>query len=40
MIERVITGLKFYLGFAPRFGRGGFERRKLDQQPVEADFGG
>jgi dehydrogenase/reductase SDR family protein 12 len=40
LIERVVTGLRFYLGFAPRFGRGGFERRKLDQHPVEADFGG
>jgi NAD(P)-dependent dehydrogenase (short-subunit alcohol dehydrogenase family) len=37
---RILTGLGFYLGFAPTFSRLGFERKRLDQQPVEADFSG
>jgi NAD(P)-dependent dehydrogenase (short-subunit alcohol dehydrogenase family) len=40
MIRRTFTGLKFYVGFAPSFSRLGFERRKLDRQPVDADFSG
>jgi len=38
MSHRILTGIKFFLGFAPRFSRKGFERRGLGEQPVEADF--
>ncbi len=37
---RLLTGLRFYTTFAPKFSRKGFERLKLDQRPVDADFGG
>jgi dehydrogenase/reductase SDR family protein 12 len=40
MSNRLLTGLKFYLGFAPKFSRKGFERRGLSEQPVNADFSG
>jgi NAD(P)-dependent dehydrogenase (short-subunit alcohol dehydrogenase family) len=39
-MRRILTGLGFYLGFAPSFSRLGFERRGLDRQPVKADFSG
>jgi dehydrogenase/reductase SDR family protein 12 len=39
-MKRILLGLKFYLGFAPKFSRLGFEGKKLDQRPVEADFSG
>jgi dehydrogenase/reductase SDR family protein 12 len=38
MRSRLLTGLKFYLGFAPKFSRKGFERRGLGERPVGADF--
>lgn len=38
--SRLFTGLKFYLGFAPKFSRWGFERCGLDERPVRADFSG
>jgi NAD(P)-dependent dehydrogenase (short-subunit alcohol dehydrogenase family) len=38
MSGRLLTGLKFYLGSAPKFSRKGFERRGLDERPVVADF--
>jgi NAD(P)-dependent dehydrogenase (short-subunit alcohol dehydrogenase family) len=37
---RILTGLAFYLGRAPTFSRMGFQRKRLDRQPVEADFSG
>jgi NAD(P)-dependent dehydrogenase (short-subunit alcohol dehydrogenase family) len=40
MSSRLLTGLKFYLGFAPKFSRKGFERRGLGERPVNADFSG
>jgi NAD(P)-dependent dehydrogenase (short-subunit alcohol dehydrogenase family) len=40
MSKRLLTGLKFYLGFAPKFSRKGFERRGLGERPVSADFSG
>jgi dehydrogenase/reductase SDR family protein 12 len=40
MNSRLLTGLKFYLGFAPKFSRRGFERRGLGERPVRADFSG
>jgi dehydrogenase/reductase SDR family protein 12 len=40
MANRLLTGLKFYLGFAPTFSRRGFERKGLEDQPVAADFSG
>jgi NAD(P)-dependent dehydrogenase (short-subunit alcohol dehydrogenase family) len=39
-MRRILTGLAFYLGRAPTFSRMGFQRRRLDQQPVQADFSG
>jgi dehydrogenase/reductase SDR family protein 12 len=39
-VGRILTGLSFYLGFAPEFSRLGYERKGLDRQPVEADFSG
>jgi NAD(P)-dependent dehydrogenase (short-subunit alcohol dehydrogenase family) len=38
MSGRLLTGLKFYLGSAPKFSRKGFERRGLGERPVAADF--
>lgn len=40
MSNRLLSGLKFYLGFAPRFSRKGFERKRLGDRPVQADFRG
>jgi NAD(P)-dependent dehydrogenase (short-subunit alcohol dehydrogenase family) len=40
MSGRILTGLKFFLGFAPKFSRRGFQRRGLAERPVRADFGG
>ena len=39
-MRRIATGLKFYLGFAPKFSRLGFERAGLASEPVDADFSG
>jgi NAD(P)-dependent dehydrogenase (short-subunit alcohol dehydrogenase family) len=39
-MDRLLLGLKFYLGFAPTFSRRGFERKGLSQRPVAADFSG
>ena len=39
-MERIATGLKFYLGFAPKFSRLGYENKGLDARPVGADFSG
>jgi NAD(P)-dependent dehydrogenase (short-subunit alcohol dehydrogenase family) len=40
MVNRLVTGLKFYLGFAPKFSRKGYQRQGLGERPVEADFTG
>ncbi len=40
MIGRILLGLRFYLGFAPRFSRLGYEKKGLSRKPVEADFSG
>jgi NAD(P)-dependent dehydrogenase (short-subunit alcohol dehydrogenase family) len=40
MMQRILTGLKFYVGFAPKFSRLGFEHEGLDERPIDADFGG
>lgn len=40
MSGRFLTGLKFYIGFASKFSRKGFERRGLGERPVSADFSG
>ena len=37
---RILTGLKFYLGFAPKFSRLGYENKGLHERPIEADFSG
>ena len=39
-MSRILTGLTFYLGFAPKFSRLGFEKQGLDARPIEADFSG
>jgi NAD(P)-dependent dehydrogenase (short-subunit alcohol dehydrogenase family) len=40
MASRLLTGIRFYLGFAPKFSRKGYERRGLGERPVSADFTG
>ncbi|MDX1572281.1 MAG: SDR family NAD(P)-dependent oxidoreductase [Xanthomonadales bacterium] len=40
MINQLVLGVRFYLAFAPKFSRLGFEKRRLDKQPVDADFSG
>ncbi|MEM9302669.1 MAG: SDR family NAD(P)-dependent oxidoreductase [Pseudomonadota bacterium] len=40
MIDQLMLGVRFYLGFAPRFSRIGFNRRGLAGQPVDADLSG
>jgi NAD(P)-dependent dehydrogenase (short-subunit alcohol dehydrogenase family) len=40
MVQRILSGLKFYVGFAPKFSRLGFEHKRLGKRPVEADFSG
>jgi len=40
MSNRLLTAVKFYLGFAPKFSRKGFERLGLGERQVEADFSG
>lgn len=40
MSSRLLPGLKFFLGFAPKFSRLGFQRRGLAERPVRADFSG
>ena len=39
-MKRILTGLSFYLGFAPKFSRLASDRKGLERRPVEADFSG
>ncbi len=39
MVNRLVAGFRFYLGFAPKFSRKGFEHKGLGSRPIDADFG-
>jgi dehydrogenase/reductase SDR family protein 12 len=40
VLDQLALGLRFYLGFAPKFSRLGFKKKGLHRQPVDADFAG